>query len=553
MAVAITVTGAGESQAQECRVVEVHMTPTDDLQMVVWIEDAAGNFVDTAFITRSTGVYGLGNRPGMMQFKSAYRWPYGRRTTTFPVWSHRHGQTWPLVVFQNWNSESDPINYLPDSTTSPDENLSHPATQSSSETYFCRPLLATENDPAIDAESCATTPGVLTDKGVFHPSATSVYPPRSDLTVNDQVDSEDALAFRGMNPFDGISRATPAGGEPYAIAWAIPQALPNGDYVAYVEVSKEQDSNAFYNETDGFYVKDSYGEADVMWGQYGIPYLGQPSVVYQVPFSVTTSPLMMASSDTYAGYGDPDGIDGNIRVPDATITTDVVGSGASRLMLVSDDGVMHRVKTVIRNEDDSTPPAPIEELRLVDTSTNSASLTFMATGDDGMDGRALSYEVRYLAGEPISEESFDRATPASVSIQPVEAGLQIDFTMTELLPRTNYYVGVKAVDNCLNASPLATVLVTTPVPTGGEVDACFIATAAYGTALADDVTDLRQFRDVFLRSHVAGELLVEAYYTFGPVLAETIRPSETLRALVREMLSPVVLWARHMLATPAGR
>ena len=38
--------------------VEFEVTPTDDLQMVVWLEDTAGNYVDTLFITRKTGSYG---------------------------------------------------------------------------------------------------------------------------------------------------------------------------------------------------------------------------------------------------------------------------------------------------------------------------------------------------------------------------------------------------------------------------------------------------------------------------------------------------------------
>src|SRR5262245_9434514 len=101
----------------QCRILEADFTPTADLQLVVWLEKADGTFLDTLFITAATGSYGLGNRPGMMTFNSSWAWPYGRRTSTFPVWAHRHGRSWPEIVFQDGH----------------DDNLSHDGDQSSHE------------------------------------------------------------------------------------------------------------------------------------------------------------------------------------------------------------------------------------------------------------------------------------------------------------------------------------------------------------------------------------------------------------------------------------
>ena len=103
-------------RADACRLIEIELLPSSDLQMVVWIEDAAGNFVDTVFITRSTGTYGLGNRPGRMDFNTSYRWPYGRRISTFPVWSHRHGTPYPEVIFQD-DDEDDLSHKISESST----------------------------------------------------------------------------------------------------------------------------------------------------------------------------------------------------------------------------------------------------------------------------------------------------------------------------------------------------------------------------------------------------------------------------------------------------
>jgi hypothetical protein len=80
----------------------------------------------------------------------------------------------------------------------------------------------------------------------------------------------------------------------------------------------------------------------------------------------------------------------------------------------------------------------------------------------------------------------------------------------------------------------------------GEVDACFVATAAYGSLLANDVEMLRHVRDSVLRTNVAGELLVEAYYTFGPALAGLVGESEELRGLARDVLDPLVEWVKEL-------
>src|SRR5689334_4777848 len=85
----------------ECRVAEFRFNPVSDLQIVVWIEDTHGNYVDTVYITRATGSLGLGNRPGRYDFNSEILWPYGRRENVLPVWAHRRGVTYPRVVYQD--------------------------------------------------------------------------------------------------------------------------------------------------------------------------------------------------------------------------------------------------------------------------------------------------------------------------------------------------------------------------------------------------------------------------------------------------------------------
>ncbi len=73
---------------------------------------------------------------------------------------------------------------------------------------------------------------------------------------------------------------------------------------------------------------------------------------------------------------------------------------------------------------------------------------------------------------------------------------------------------------------------------------CFIATAAYGTASAKEVVQLRAFRDRYLLTNVVGRAFVATYYKLSPPFADAIRPYSTLRALVRAGLTPYVTVAR---------
>src|SRR5262245_15393434 len=98
--------------------------PEIEPQIVAWLETPTGEYIQTIYITQQTGRYGMGNRPGRFDFNSGPAWPYGRRTTVFPVWSHVHGVRFQQLEFQTGGEGKD-------------SNLSHELNKSSREPYYC--------------------------------------------------------------------------------------------------------------------------------------------------------------------------------------------------------------------------------------------------------------------------------------------------------------------------------------------------------------------------------------------------------------------------------
>jgi hypothetical protein len=505
-------------------------------QMVAWIEKPGGEFVDTIYITQQTGHYGIGNRPGRYDFNSGPRWPYGRRITVFPVWSNKQPIRFPQVGYRD----------------SADSHLSHQFDQSSPETHFCRPLQT--SDTLWDAVTCSST--VYTDKGVFGAAMTG-YPPRADITTPSGMDSPSVNMYRVMNPFDAISQATPRLGEHAQVSWPIPASLPPGEYVLFMEVALEQDFNATYTPATA----PPPPTADLDYPGFGVPYRGQPSVIYRVAFSIKNDSETVAIAEAYSGYGDPGpqadaqghvpayaGPDGQIRPPDATISTNIPNSGALRLLLTpGDNGKMYRLRVDARSEEDFVAPGMPGDMVVTDPESSKATLSFLAPGDDGTIGTVRGYEVRYLVGQgPITSDNFDAANEVKFDGDIVSAGQLQSLTIKNLLPDTDYTVAVRAYDDCHNTSAMASTSFTTAPRKIGEVDACFVATAAYGSVLANDVEMLRRFRDMFLRHSVLGELAVETYYTFGPPVAGVVGESDLLRSTAREILTPLVTRVRAL-------
>jgi len=69
---------------------------------------------------------------------------------------------------------------------------------------------------------------------------------------------------------------------------------------------------------------------------------------------------------------------------------------------------------------------------------------------------------------------------------------------------------------------------------------CFIATAAYGSPMAEEVEVLREFRDEYMLTNPVGRTLADLYYRVSPPMAAFIDDHPGLKPMVRMGLKPAI-------------
>ncbi len=82
---------------------------------------------------------------------------------------------------------------------------------------------------------------------------------------------------------------------------------------------------------------------------------------------------------------------------------------------------------------------------------------------------------------------------------------------------------------------------------GGGGGGCFIATAAYGSPLAEEVWILRELRDTYLLKNIFGKAIVFLYYKYSPALAHHISRHKKARKAIRIGLYPLVTLSKWLL------
>jgi len=245
--------------------------------------------------------------------------------------------------------------------------------------------------------------------------------------------------------------------------------------------------------------------------------------------AVGDAALDSSSGDT--GVADNLYYNGNVTQisPATSPSTNLYGGNASGVTI---NNISAAAATMTLDYLQNFPPVFVA-LSDIDTRPgNNINFTVSATDADGPPGPSLS------AGTLPAGASFDPATgvfdwtPASSDI----GTYTVDVIATD------------GVDTSLTTTQTITITVASPALSisGSSGGGCFIATAAFGSLWHPEVTLLRQFRDQVLLTNQAGRLFVKFYYVTSPPLADIIRANESLRAIFRAGLSPLLSISRFI-------
>jgi len=541
----------------------------------VWLETGDHTLVDTLMVTSLTASRGIGNRPGIWNFRSGPKFPYGKRWMSLPLWAYAHGKLYPAAFMQD--DHEDWMGF-------------HEA-HSSKELYYCRPVSTDEINLDVDVVTCPS-PFFNSAKGKLEPATQVYYPPRNDLTMFTNSDCDNvggtlatcnvsAASYAAMNDLDAIAAATPPYGQPYTRTWRIPANLPAGDYVIAVEVNKEYDTNAAHSVV---------AFQDPSLTSYGIDgNFGQPSVLYRVPIHLGGSAPVAATTSQIVGYSKWSGdapLDGTLLPRDTTISTTVPGSGEQRLLAFDGPGGNGRVHVALQNcssvvttcddggcvdggttdasadaaleraadvssdkpvvvvtdpcDPAPAPPGAVSSLAMVSATATSASFTFVNASAGGKP--VQMYDIHYQAGTTLTDDTFEGAPPAPV-VPPAAPGTQASLEIDDLKPSTPYVLGVRSVDACGQSSVLATLSFVTPTMKFTQLSGCFVATAAFGSALEPRVAALRHARDRLRPASPLFATATELYYRAGPAAAAVVARSDVARAVARRVIGPFAAMA----------
>lgn len=118
-----------------------------------------------------------------------------------------------------------------------------------------------------------------------------------------------------------------------------------------------------------------------------------------------------------------------------------------------------RLNAATALEIDNTAPAAPPEFEVVETTNDSVKLAWLAPGDDGLNGQAVSYDIRYAYQPIVTQEpgpgeiAFNDAIPVSAP-EPKPSG-EVESVQLELPPsgqERELYFAVQAIDNVGNRS-----------------------------------------------------------------------------------------------------
>ncbi len=121
-----------------------------------------------------------------------------------------------------------------------------------------------------------------------------------------------------------------------------------------------------------------------------------------------------------------------------------------------DEGNPNTPGVIVDPPIDTVPPAIVDNLRLDYPAPQSIAVVWTSPGDDGADGTAAEYDIRYSLAE-IADSNWAQATPIDPGILPTpKPGGQIEtIVVLGLLSGTEYFFALKTADEVPNWSGLS--------------------------------------------------------------------------------------------------
>ena len=124
---------------------------------------------------------------------------------------------------------------------------------------------------------------------------------------------------------------------------------------------------------------------------------------------------------------------------------------------------------------DGFTPGTIEDLNTTNVTATSVTLEWTAPGDNGFDGQAKSYDIRYSTNRITTDADFDAATAVPDQISPSIGGSPEKFIIGGLPSGKTYYFAIKTSDEAGNISGLSN-------ETSGSIPALLPSTDTFNRA-----------------------------------------------------------------------
>ena len=113
-------------------------------------------------------------------------------------------------------------------------------------------------------------------------------------------------------------------------------------------------------------------------------------------------------------------------------------------------------KLITKAGDDVEPPSKVTDLSAEAVSESDIRLTWTAPGDDGKQGVANRYDLRYSTFR-LNESTFSGATQIKGAPSPSESGTLESVLVSGLKPETLYFFAIKTIDAALNSSVISNI------------------------------------------------------------------------------------------------